>query len=183
MNQEPSRGEQDALLCGKAQTGDIAAANRLIQAYLPLVRHFVGRCRSDALEPEDLLQEGLIGLFNAVLAYDAARGAAFSTFAYHCVQNRLRNALTQASGAAVYPGQEMPAAAGDPQEILQSHENLRAWEQRAQEILSAREKQVLRLYLSDCSYREIADRLNTTEKSVDNTMQRVRRKMRADPNR
>jgi len=180
MEQELLQSQRDGLLCRRAQSGDLACANRLIQDYLPLVRHLVYRCRCDALESEDLLQEGLIGLFNAVLAYDAARGASFSTFAYRCVQNRLRSAVAAAvSGAPTYPEREIPSAAGDPQDILQARENLRAWEARAQECLSEREKRVLRLYLGGNSYREIAGRLETSEKSVDNAMQRVRRKMRA----
>jgi len=188
MDRGSFSSEQDAHLCRRAQDGDVSSANRLIQEYLPFVRSIVSRFRSTALESEDLLQEGLIGLFNAVLAYDSSRGVAFSSFAYRCVHNRLLSAIAAAGGppgAAGYSEEELSAfsektqaAGSDPQEILQTRENMRSWTLRARQCLSPMEQRVLGLYLSGDSYREIAERLQKSEKSVDNAMQRARRKMR-----
>ncbi len=183
MEQRSGQEREDARLCARAQAGDVGAANLLIRTHLPLVRHLVSRCGSESVESEDLLQEGLIGLFQAVLAYDGARGAAFSTFAYRCVRNRLLSALSEAADPPpAFPGREEAASQGDPQEILQSRENLQALSARARECLSKREREVLRLYLEGLTYREIAGALETTEKSVDNAMQRVRRKLRGASN-
>lgn len=182
MSADISRGEHDAQLCRRAQAGDVSSANLLIAEYLPFVRRMVFRCRSAAAETDDLLQEGLIGLFNAVLAYDETRGAAFSSFAYRCVLNRLLSALADA--VSVPTEEELAALLAkipepeDPQEILQKREDAARWMEEAEKCLSKFEQRVLQLHLKGATYREIAARLQTTEKSVDNAMQRVRRKLR-----
>lgn len=182
MPTDVSRGECDTELCRRAQAGDVSCANQLISEYLPFVRRLVFRCRCASAETDDLLQEGLIGLFNAVLAYDGTRGAAFSSFAYRCVLNRLRTAISAGSNA---PSEEELAALlakvpepEDPQEILQKREDVSRWMERAEKCLSKFEQRVLQLHLKGATYREMAERLQTTEKSVDNAMQRVRRKLR-----
>ena len=187
MQDASSRGAHDSDLCRRAQAGDVSAANLLISEYLPFVRHMVYRFRCGDLETDDLLQEGLIGLFNAVLAYDEGRGAAFSSFAYKCVLNRLRSAISagSAAGDGFLSDEELAALLAknpspeDPQEILQKQEDVSGWMETASNCLSDFEQRVLRLHLKGASYREMAHRLETSEKAIDNAMQRIRRKLRS----
>ena len=167
-----------------------ASINERIEQYLPMVRRIANRFCSGAQEPEDLLQEGLIGLLYAVRTYDAGRQVSFSAFAYRCILNRVLTAVSSGKGRqnvslsalsdeSVLPKRLSPV---DPQEVLIAREEAQRWLQTAQKKLSPLEYRVLRLHLAGYSYEEIARRLAVGEKTIDNALWRARKKLRAGQN-
>lgn len=158
-----------------------------IERYLPLVRSRANAFRQKGIDTDDLFQEGVIGLIYAMRAFDSSMGASFETFAYVCITNRLKNAVTAAgkiSSAESYENAFLPdelpfeAAREDPQEILISREGVQQWLDNVKNCLSDFEQRAIRLYLSGYSYQEMAASLQSTTKAVDNALWRARKKLR-----
>ena len=152
------------------------------------------KCRSMYIlgaDHEDLLQEGMIGLFKAIRDYDAGRDASFYTFAELCVTRQIYTAV-QAAGRkkhsflnsyiSLYGSQSGPEEVGYPeliQELVaEGRENLESLELAIEQELSGFEKQVLELCLTGMSYTEIARVLGKTVKATDNALQRIKTKIR-----
>ena len=182
-------GVSDEALCRLMQDGNVDARDELARRSIILVRRRARALLAGGLEIDDLAQEGMLGLIDAMKAYRPDRGASFRTFAYRCVTNRMLN-LIAASGRN--PSQvsfdhignleplteEQIPNAKDPQEILIQQENTFDWIHRARNLLSKTEREALRLYLGGYTYQEMAASLQCTTKAVDNALQRVRRKLR-----
>lgn len=152
-------------------------------------------------EREDLIQEGMVGLFKAVRDYDSGRDASFATFAELCVSRQLYTAV-QAAGRqkhiplnsyiSLYAGssaggdseeQDMLSSLEDreklnPEELFLDKERVADMEAMIARELSSFEKQVLDLYLTGMNYTEIAKVLGRDAKSTDNALQRIRNKLK-----
>lgn len=189
----------DAALVRAAQQGNQHASCELIKRYRGLIR---SKARSYFLigaDRDDIMQEGLIGLFKAIRDYDPTRQASFHSFAELCVTRQIITAVKSAtrrkhSPLNGYVSLSRPASSEDDGErllsdILAAKEVcdpaeiiVGAWETEfirsgVVEALSEFETQVLRLYTGGKSYQEIADRLGRHTKAVDNALQRIKRKM------
>ncbi|MDZ4063280.1 MAG: RNA polymerase sporulation sigma factor SigH [Coriobacteriia bacterium] len=198
------RGTELALVRA-AQAGDQRASSELVRKYRSLVRC---KARSYFLvggDREDVIQEGMIGLFKAIRDYDPSRQASFRSFAELCVTRQMITAIKTATRQKhaplnTYVSLSRSAASDDEGErhltdILAAKEVcdpadivISAWEgDRIRrgfcEALSSFEAQVLRLYMEGCSYQEIAERLGRHAKSVDNALQRVKRKIESQIDR
>ena len=171
----------DAELCLRCAGGDANAEEALVLRYGELVRRC---CRPLFLmggDSEDLMQEGMLALVLAIRSYQPGRGASFATYARSCIHNRLLNAVRTASSLrheALNTALSLEEAAelndrrdGPEQQLIQA-DTLR--ELRA--CLTALEGQVLERYLMGESYAAIAAALGRSEKSVDNAVQRIRKK-------
>ena len=183
-----------------ARDGDQQASAALIRNYRGLVRC---KARSYFLvggDREDVIQEGMIGLYKAIRDYDPTRLSSFRSFAELCVTRQLITAIKTATRRKhaplnSYVSLSCPTTTSndegerlltdilaakevcDPAEIVVS-----AWEgdfirKGFCEALSPFETHVLRLYMDGCSYQEIAEKLGRHTKSVDNALQRVKRKV------
>lgn len=195
---EPRRTEcPDEMLCALAAGGDRVAEETLVMRYNRLVRICARPYFLAGGDSEDLIQEGMVGLLAAVREYKASRGAAFRTYAEVCIKNRLVSAIKAAArdkhtplnnsvpfdpplfsgnGSHYAYGTHNPAL-DDPEEILLGRE---AFQERLRVLegqLSGFEARILRLYLNGLSYSEIAAEVNRSPKSVDNAVQRIRRKL------
>ncbi len=150
---------------------------------------------------EDLIQEGMIGLFKAVRDYDSGRDASFGTFADLCISRQMYTAV-QASrrkkhiplntyislygNAAEQEEQEehslLEAIAdkseSNPEDVVLDRERVAYLEKAIEKELSSFEKQVLDLYMTGMSYTQIAKVLGRDEKSTDNALQRLKSKIR-----
>jgi RNA polymerase sporulation-specific sigma factor len=187
----------DAELARRARAGDDAAMHDLVQRMRPMLRE---RCRHHFLagaDSDDLAQEALIGLYLAVRAFDADGGAGFRTFAELCVTRQLVSAVRAATRLKHGPLNDYvplhaPAADGsertladmlpgpaswDPAEELVARERAARLRDQATQALSDLEVEVLRLHVAGVGYRDIAVRLRRHAKSVDNALQRIRRKL------
>lgn len=169
-----------------AQQGNSAAFSRLVAEMMPLVRRCAARYSDRTLDHDDLVQEGLLGLLSAVHTYKSGCGTSFEPYAGVCINNRILSALRRSAGgksvrtAAFVPLDE--CVLPDSQLTLEERQDLRDECERllhfVETDLSPSEQTVLKLFLSGLSYREIAEKLGTTPKSVDNALQRVRHKLK-----
>ena len=179
-----------------AAVGDRQAEERLVVKYMRLVR----RCSRPFFlvggAPEDLIQEGMLGLLSAIRQYDPKQNAAFKTYAELCIKNRLLSAVKTDSRLKHNPlndglpldsllseESQIPLLAytelfrRTPDEQVLARENKMELQQSFKRCLSPMERNVLRLYLDGLSYQEIAEQTGKPIKAVDNAIQRIRRKL------
>lgn len=158
------------------------AVTVLISRYLGLVRKKAGAFSCNGAEAEDLAQEGLLAFMRAVSAFEPERGAKFSTFASVCVTNGIRSAVMRLSkGAEESLPENIDEKAEDsvtPENIWFEKETISGLYKEIELLLSEKEWSIFRLYLGGASYGEIAVRLAISEKSVDNAVFRVRKKLK-----
>ena len=171
----------DSDLCLRCSNGDADAEEVLVLRYGELVRRC---CRPLFLiggDSEDLMQEGMLALVLAIRSYQVGRGASFSTYAHSCIRNRLLNAVRSAASGrhqalntalSLEEAAELNDGRDGPEQQLIRADTLR--ELRA--CLTELESQVLERYLMGESYAGIAAALVRKEKSVDNAIQRIRKK-------
>lgn len=189
--------QSDESLCALAASGDRLAEECLVTRYTRLVRMCARPCFLAGGDSEDLIQEGMIGLLSAIRGFDAGKGTAFRAFAEVCVYNRLRSAMRAAardkhvplnsSISLLDPRFDMDRdpysfetnrrRSENPEDVLISREERQQRMSALRSQLSRFERTVLELYLDGLSCREISLRLGKSPKSVDNAVQRVRRKV------
>lgn len=180
----------DETLLQAARGGDRSAEEALILRYTRLTRACARPLFLAGGDSEDLVQEGLMGLLDAIREFDGSQGAAFATFARVCVQNRLRSAVRSAAREkhmalnAAVPWEEQEASEGgrgkdpeNPEDVVIAREDWREEVARLGRELSPFEREVLGQYLDGFSYQEIALATGKPPKAVDNAVQRIRRKL------
>ncbi len=191
----------DEELIQRLHDGDNRGTEYIIEKYKDLVRRKSKAMYILGADHEDLLQEGMIGLFKAIRDYDAGRDASFYTFAELCVTRQIYTAV-QAAGrkkhsflnsyVSLYGGQAGSEEEGypeliqelvaegsrNPEDMVIDRENLESLEMAIEKELSSFEKQVLELCLTGMSYTEIARVLGKTAKATDNALQRIKTKIR-----
>ncbi len=181
--------------------GDVDIIDHIMNKYKDMVRKKAASMYILGADRDDLIQEGMIGLFKAVRDYDPGRDASFSTFADLCVSRQMYSAIKSLSRKkhaplnsyiSIYASredaeQEAEVSLEDilesdsnliPEQYVIDQENLKALEQNIEKELSDLERQVLDLYITGMSVRNIAKVLGRDEKSTDNAMQRVRTKLK-----
>ncbi len=186
----------DEELIGLLREGDGAVMDYLMDKYKNMVR---AKAQSMFLlggDTEDLIQEGMIGLFRAVQEYDFGRDASFRTFAELCVSRKMYNAIERFKGQKHMPlnnyvstSEEEGADAGealagqlargdfDPEELLIKRENLEQLRQAMAETLSDFELRAFELHLTGAGSGEVAKILGKSPKATDNAIQRARHKL------
>ena len=185
----------DNQLVSFIQKGNSDAFVELTARYLSFIRAKAHPFRSSVLEADDLCQEGLLGLFSAARSYNPNKDASFKTYAGICIQNRMVATYRACARKKNIPLGQLVSlndeeasqlnihgtsqALSNPETLLIDRENLEVVHQRIRQSLSKLEQQVLFLYLSGQSYSEIAAKLAIPAKSVDNAIQRVRRKLQS----
>jgi RNA polymerase sporulation-specific sigma factor len=122
-----------------------------------------------------MLQEGLIALYSAVESFDPAKGAKFRTYACVCIKNRLLSFIKTEPGASDTLEEDTVPS---PENIFIEKETEKTLFESLRRVLSEREFAVLSLRIDGYSYADIALTLNLTQKSIDNTMSRIRGKLR-----
>lgn len=193
---DPQCERSDEVLCSLATCGDRVAEEQLVARYNRLVRVCARPYFLAGGDSEDLIQEGMIGLISAIRGFQANRETGFRTYAEVCIKNRIRSAARAASrdkhsplnqsvslgsvlldrAADGYGSGELQQSSESPEDMLIGREEREARMASVLKRLSQFEKMVLDLYLDGFSYSEIALRLNKPVKSVDNAVQRIRRK-------
>lgn len=186
LSQNPNQSDTslDALVLS-ARQGDDNAFARITAEMMPVLRARAAAYTCAGLEAEDLVQEGLLALLSAVHTYQFGAEASFLTYAGVCVRNRMVSVLRKAGGGksvrmqdTVPLDSDLPATALTVEDYGDLREECETLLRRVDTMLSSNERTVLYLFLSGLSYREIAERLGKTPKSVDNALQRVRHKLK-----
>lgn len=166
----------------RAAEGDQEAFGLIVRRMEPLIHAQIHSLRCEGTEDEDLAQEALIGLLAAVRTYRPDGGAAFTTYATTCIRRRLLSVVRRygtkvTQEVPLEEDPDLPDTSADPALLLQEQEGVEQLLTRLRTRLTPMEYKVLLLRLSDSSYEEIAARLGINKKSVDNTVQRLRRKL------
>ena len=174
----------DEVLCAKARDGSLDAEEELVLRYQRQVRMCARPYFLAGGDSEDLIQEAMFGLIKAIREFDPGRDIQFRTFADVCIRNRIRSAIVSASR-----GKHMPLNDSVPYDSLSVESNCSpedlfiSREEEAERMtqltkcLSALERQVMTLFLQGLSYQEISGQVGRSVKSVDNAVQRIRRKV------
>ena len=187
----------DEELVKLSQSGNHRALEEIVNRYLNLIRSRAGSYFIPGAEKDDIIQEGMIGLYKAIMEFDETKTAYFRSFAAACIRNNIITAVKTAARKKNSPlnsyisltksnydddgetlldiialGEER-----DPETIVIDRENADGIEYTINKALSKLELQVLLEYLSGGSYNEIAQKLGRDVKAVDNAIQRVKKKL------
>ena len=186
----------DEELIERLRTGENDIADYIMEKYKPLVRKKTNAMYLIGGETEDLIQEGMMGLFKAVRDYDAEKNTSFFSFADLCITRQLYSTLEASNRKKHSPlnnyvsfsNQEesegmnleelLSGQSVSPEQMLIEKEHKQEFFTRLEENLSTMEKKVLYLYLEGDTYTQIAEMLGKTPKSIDNTLQRIRGKVK-----
>ena len=187
----------DEELVEKIKTGDKYAQACLFERYKDIVNMKANKFYIIGAEREDMAQEGLIGLYKAIKSYDGEKQNSFKTFANLCIERQLITAIKSSNRQKHIPLNSSfslnlsayeenddttvmdvldTKTAEDPLDTITKKEYLEFVESKIDESLSSFEKQVLNRYIQGESYNDIASKLDTPIKSVDNAIQRIRKK-------
>lgn len=179
----------DEALVQLNKQGDGMAFDELYSRYITLIRSLARTYFLVGGDEEDLCQEGLIGLFSAVNAYDAEKqgSSSFKTFAYKCIKSRILNlislsraekhrALNDSVSIQEVVDNETDGFISSPEDKVIGEEGLKELIYEIKSQLSNFEIQVFNLYVEGERYTEIAEKLNKSPKSVDNAIQRIKEK-------
>ena len=189
--------EEDKILLEEIKHGNNEALNKLLDKYQELVNMKVGKYFIIGAEKEDIYQEGMIGLYKAIKSFDSAKENSFKTFANLCIERQLITAIKTSNrqkhmplnsylslNATAYDDDNDTSlieifnskTVEDPLETLTKKEYFKSVEDKIEENLSDFEKQVLHRYARGESYVTIAEKLDSPVKSIDNAIQRIRKK-------
>lgn len=205
FEQEESRQEQnlyteytDEQIVDMSHNGDSAAEEFLLDKYKNFVR---SKARSYFLvgaDHEDIVQEGMIGLYKAIRDYRPDKLSSFRAFAELCITRQIITAIKTATRQKHIPLNNyvslnkplydeesdrtlldviIEGRTSDPEEMIINMENVGNIRAKISEVLSGLEQEVLNAYLDGRSYQEIAESLGRHVKSIDNALQRVKRKL------
>jgi len=188
----------DEEIIALSQSGDAVAQEYLLSKYKNFVR---SKARSYFLigaDHEDIVQEGMIGLYKAIRDFRADKLSSFRAFAELCITRQIITAIKTATRQKHIPLNSyvslnkplydeesdrtlldviIEGSASNPEELIIGQEDLRTIHHKIGEVLSSLEQEVLNAYLDGKSYQEIADNLGRHVKSIDNALQRVKRKL------
>lgn len=188
--------EYDIVL--KASKGDKIALEYIIKKYKNFVKAKAKSYFLIGADKEDIIQEGMIGLYKAVRDFDASKTNSFKGFADICITRQIITAIKTATrqkhiplnsyislNKPVYDEESertlldiiATSIVTDPEELIIRKEELKHIESKMNELLSDLELQVVEYYLNGKSYQYIADKLKRDVKSIDNALQRVKRKL------
>lgn len=166
--------------------GDNTSFVELISRYLDLIDAKLTQFHCSGAEREDVKQEALMALLNAVKLYDPGKETRFSTFASHCVENSVLRSLQHrntkkarllSDAVSIDEAKEI-AVQENPEDLYIDQEGYHVMLGKIEVNLSEFEKNVLFSYLDGNSYAQISTQFGASQKSVDNALQRVRRKLK-----
>lgn len=197
----------EAEIIKKAQMGDEKAVNKLMNLYKPLVTIIARKYFLINATTDDLIQEGMLGLFKAYRNYDLSTNkASFKTFASICIKRQIQSALIANNRNKNKPintyfsinnqgkillsinnekdkdeeenGFYIASNSLTPEESILFKEKLSEIDLHVNKLLSVFEKKVLQLYIKGLNYVEIAQRLKKEPKSIDNALRRIKIKLK-----
>ena len=181
----------DEELIVRLRAGENVISDYLMEKYKDLVRRRANAMYLIGGEKDDLIQEGMIGLFKAVRDYQPDRKTSFQTFAGLCIERQIYSAIQGSNRQKHLPlntyvslsAEEEENTMGEqwaehPEAIVIARENVRILEEEIKKLLSPLENTVLSYYLDGYNYVQIGEILGKSPKSMDNALQRIRTKIR-----
>lgn len=158
----------------------------IIKRHKETVEIIASKYKNAPLEHDDLIQEGMIGLYAAIKSYSNNKGTKFVTYASRCISNAIKSALNKFSRMKDIPQANVISLDDDSMEVqfglsaedeYLAQESVNIISDSIYEELSHFESDVLHLHLIGLSYNEIGDKLGKSAKAVDNAIQRIRKKL------
>ena len=192
------KDKSDEEMVAQAKSGDNRAQEYLISKYEKFVKAKAKSYFLIGADKEDIYQEGMIGLYKAIRDFNPEKSTSFKAFAEICVVRQIITAIKTATrqkhiplntyvslNKPIYEEESertlLDVLAGlkitDPEELMISKEQMAYIEEKISKVLSGLELEVLTSYLDGKSYQEIASDLERHSKSIDNALQRVKRKL------
>lgn len=185
----------DEQLAVLAQMGDRRASELLLNKFKYLVRKICKRYYVAGGTEDDTVQEGMIGLYRAIMSFDPEKNDCFQAFASMCIRRRVMTAMDSANRQKYQPlntsislnkpvqedgltlGEVIEDDSQNPEKMYISSEKQYNAKVRIKQMLSPLEKRILIQYLQEKTYDEIAKKLGISVKSVDNAIQRIKNKI------
>lgn len=171
-------------------SGNDDAFDMIASRYLGLISTAAKKYRGMAtdIDDSDMIQEGMVALLSACRSYDGSKGMSFKNYLMTCVENRYRSMMRASSRQRAVPTRNMISLEDDAEvafdptvtslsEIVETKEYINSLHRILKNSLSTLEYKVAILHLSGYTYKEIAQRLNISLKSVDNAQTRIRQKL------
>ena len=201
MTEHVYSGYTDEEIICLCHSGEDTATDYLLEKYKFLVRKKARTLYLIGGENDDLIQEGMIALYKAIREYKSEHEISFVHFATLCIERQLYNVIKRANRLKNSPlnfyislyspmeGTEdsvtreiladtlQPAELINPEDILIDKENVTDIQSAITSKLSNLEQSVVDLYINGCNYQQIAERLGKSTKSIDNALQRIKKKL------
>jgi RNA polymerase sporulation-specific sigma factor len=188
MNKTMS-AKKDEELVQLSQNGDKQATDELLRRYSGLVRGCARGFFVVGGETEDLIQEGMIGLYHAITDFQKKEdGRSFKNFAYLCVSRKIIDAVKISSskknaplntGVSMQEEEDMAASGLSPEDMLILSDDRRELKQKMSRVLSDFEFKIMTMYMDGMRCAEICEATGKSTKSVDNAIQRSKKKLQA----
>lgn len=188
---------KDEELIDMLRAGDEKIMDYILDKYKPLVRKKANAMYLIGGDTDDLIQEGMIGLFKAIRDFSAEKESSFFHFAEICIGRQIYTAVEASnrkkhaplnSYVSLYSGTNeegvvladalTTGAMENPEQRMIDQENLTLFLEQVKEKLSKMECQVLDFYLAGLNYQQIAEQMEKTPKAIDNALQRIKAKIR-----
>ena len=185
-------------MVASAKNGDLSSMENILQYFKPKVTAICREYFLIGADFDDILQEGMIGLYKAITSFNGERNDNFASFATMCIHHQIQNAVKVANSKKNQPLNDyvsinveggISATEDSPKIILQAtdvsaeqlslnRESVNSLYNKVKSALTDFQYRVLLMYLNGYSYSEIAKVLDVTSKSVDNNIQSIKRKLR-----
>lgn len=196
QNNKEYQGQPDEMLIEILRSGQPELMDFILEKYKFLVRKRAKAMFLIGGDTDDLIQEGMIGLFKAIRDYQKEKDASFFHFADLCITRQIYHAVEASQrkkhqplnsyvslsaelgeeGGGALLGSSGAFGSANPEQLLIDRENVAAIQEKMKHSLSAMEQQVLGLYLGGMNYRQIAEVTEKEPKAIDNALQRIRGK-------
>ncbi len=191
-------GKSDEELLRQMQDGDTEIVDYLMVKYKDMVRKKANAFFLIGADNDDLIQEGMIGLFKAIRDYNEEKEVPFAHFAKLCITRQMYTAMEASqrkkhaplnSYVSLYEEPDTDGSVpltevlqsltnGNPEDLVIDHENVLAFQKRIDEKLSKMEREVLALTLQGLDYQQVAEIMGKPPKSIDNALQRMKTKLK-----
>lgn len=191
------KDQTDEILIEKLRQGQQDIVDYILEKYKYLVRKRANAMFLIGGDTDDLIQEGMIGLFRAIRDYRKEKGTSFYHFADICITRQIYHAIEASQrkkhqplnsyislntevgpeGADTFLDLMETFENANPEQLFIDRENVKAIKEQVENSLSAMEQQVLKMHLQGMNYRQIAEHLDKEPKAIDNALQRIRGKM------
>ncbi|MGN0558360.1 MAG: sigma-70 family RNA polymerase sigma factor [Acutalibacteraceae bacterium] len=176
----------DAELTELVRQNNEEAFEEIVSRYIGLVAHIASKYRAESFETGDFVQEGLLSLLSACKTYDEKRGSSFKNYAVLCIENRLKSVFRKTQNKSSIPNESIVPiddaehindSSSNPEQLVLDKEFLNSVLKSLKTDLSQMEQKIFRLYLGGFTYAQISQTLSVPLKSVDNAIQRARKKL------